>query len=68
MSVVSSHDVSPDVTSLCSALRGLADTERVTLLRALCAPRARVKDIARDQLSSGATHWAAARGEKTKYT
>ena len=56
------------LSSLCSALRGPADTERVTPLRALCAPRARVKDIARDQLSSGATHWDTARVKITKYT
>ena len=40
--------LSPGVTSLCSALRGPADTKRVTQQRALCAPRARVKDIASD--------------------
>ena len=38
------------------------------LLRALCAPCARVKDIARDQLSSGATRWDTARVKITKYT
>ena len=66
------HWMSLDVTSLCSALRGPADTERVTR-SVLCARPVRVLRTSPVTPGTGISwaqgpHWAAARSEKTKYT
>ena len=65
--IMTSHVLSLDVT-LASAPRSEVLLTLSALLRALCAPCARVKDIARDQLSSGAIRWDTARVKITKYT